>query len=433
MPVYRYKFSGVSSALLARGVPGSLVVGSSSPFYLDVTATVGAKSDLDEYMGQQGFSYSSQDPTSSPTVQGATESQQGMSFKQPVRVASTANVSALSGLLTIDGVTLVAGDRVLLKDQTAGANNGIYVAAAGAWSRASDFDSSDEVKGGTLIAVSEGPTNGNLLWILTTDDPITVGTTALTFVQIGATTSPNSRWKDPCRVTTDTNLPALSGLLTIGGIALSSGDRVLVKNQTAGSANGIYVAAAGAWTRATDANDGTKLGAGTIVYVNAGAPGGDGLYSLTTNDPIVVGTTALSFELLSGDGGGLYQTKFAGLVVDTSMSSSSFANLLTFTLTKKRSVSNIKVSATCGFKGSTSSLVASFRLVVDGVVQCGCSQGIEQDNGTGVAALSTLVSGLGPGTYTITLQWKRSTGTLSINPVTALDSQHASLFAEEVG
>jgi hypothetical protein len=105
--------------------------------------------------------------------------------KDAVRVASTANVDeATGGLLTIDGITLVAGDRVLLKDQTAGSENGIWVAASGAWSRATDADEDDEVTQGLSVDVVEGTVNGQTRWLLTTADPITVDTTALTFVKV---------------------------------------------------------------------------------------------------------------------------------------------------------------------------------------------------------------------------------------------------------
>jgi phage-related tail fiber protein len=58
---------------------------------------------------------------------------QGLEPKQSVRAASTANIATLSGPMTLDGVALVAGDRVLVKDQTTAGQNGIYVVAAGAW------------------------------------------------------------------------------------------------------------------------------------------------------------------------------------------------------------------------------------------------------------------------------------------------------------
>ena len=104
----------------------------------------------------------------------------GFDWKESVRAASTANLT-LSGEQTIDGVAVVASERVLAKNQTAGAENGIYVCAAGAWSRSVDADSSAEVTTGLAVLVSEGTANADKLYILTTNDPITLGTTALTF------------------------------------------------------------------------------------------------------------------------------------------------------------------------------------------------------------------------------------------------------------
>jgi len=111
----------------------------------------------------------------------------GLDVKQSVRVASVAPVAIASALEAgdiIDGVTLVAGDRVLLKDQSTASENGIYVAvASGAASRATDADSSAEVTTGMFTFVSEGNTNADSGWVLTTNDTITLGTTGLTFVQ----------------------------------------------------------------------------------------------------------------------------------------------------------------------------------------------------------------------------------------------------------
>lgn len=112
---------------------------------------------------------------------------QGYKWKDPVRVATTANIT-LSGAQTIDGVAVAAGDRVLVKSQTAAAANGIYVAAIGTWSRATDFDASSEVLGASCF-VSEGTTGGNTVWVLTTDGPITLGTSALAFTQTNGGTS----------------------------------------------------------------------------------------------------------------------------------------------------------------------------------------------------------------------------------------------------
>lgn len=106
----------------------------------------------------------------------------GLDIKASVRAASVGNITR-SGTQTIDGVALSVGERVLLKNQTAPAENGIYVVASGAWSRATDADTSAEVTTGLFVFVSEGTTNGDTGWVLTTNDAITLDTTSLTFSQ----------------------------------------------------------------------------------------------------------------------------------------------------------------------------------------------------------------------------------------------------------
>jgi len=108
--------------------------------------------------------------------------------KEPVRAATTANIT-LSGAQTIDGVSVVAGDRVLVKNQSTGSQNGLYVAASGAWSRSPDADTDAEVKAGMSVWVNEGTVNGDTRWTLITDNPITVGSTSLSLAKTGAQTS----------------------------------------------------------------------------------------------------------------------------------------------------------------------------------------------------------------------------------------------------
>ncbi|MEY9157339.1 hypothetical protein [Bradyrhizobium japonicum] len=90
--------------------------------------------------------------------------------KEPVRAASTANL-ALAGLSTVDGVVLVAGDRVLVKSQTDATQNGIYTASEGIWQRAPDFNYSRAMIAGMKVAVQEGSTHANDMWRLVTDRP----------------------------------------------------------------------------------------------------------------------------------------------------------------------------------------------------------------------------------------------------------------------
>ena len=104
--------------------------------------------------------------------------------KASVRVATTASMS-LSGLSIIDGVDVLAGDRVLAKNQSNGAQNGIYVAAAGGWSRASDADATiEELTPGAEVTVEEGVTQKDTRWRLNTDGPIILGTSVLVFEDV---------------------------------------------------------------------------------------------------------------------------------------------------------------------------------------------------------------------------------------------------------
>ena len=103
--------------------------------------------------------------------------------KQSVRVATTANI-ALTGLQTIDGVSLLAGDRVLVKNQAASKDNGIYIVGVAAWQRAPDADSSAEVTSAMILSVEQGATLADTRWQLVTDGAIVLGTTSLTFQNI---------------------------------------------------------------------------------------------------------------------------------------------------------------------------------------------------------------------------------------------------------
>lgn len=108
----------------------------------------------------------------------------GLDVKGSVRAATTANIT-LTNTQTVDGVSLSVGDRVLVKNQTTASQNGIYVVASGAWTRAADCDNTPgtEVTSGLFTFVEEGTANADSGWVLTTDGTITLGTTGLSFVQ----------------------------------------------------------------------------------------------------------------------------------------------------------------------------------------------------------------------------------------------------------
>lgn len=103
----------------------------------------------------------------------------GMKWRPSVRAATTANIT-LSGEQTIDGVALVAGDRVIVKDQTTAAQNGIYVCAAGGWPRASDASTWSELVS-QVVAVEEGSTQADYTFICTVNQGGTLGVTDVTW------------------------------------------------------------------------------------------------------------------------------------------------------------------------------------------------------------------------------------------------------------
>jgi len=105
---------------------------------------------------------------------------QGLDIKASVKVATTANIT-LSGTQTIDGIVLVASDRVLVKDQTTGTQNGIYVVAAGAWTRATDMAAGSDASG-AFTFVQYGTSLADTGWVQTAD-PAVVGTDALVWTQ----------------------------------------------------------------------------------------------------------------------------------------------------------------------------------------------------------------------------------------------------------
>lgn len=107
--------------------------------------------------------------------------------KQSVRVAASSNI-VLSGAQQIDGVAVIAGDRVLVANQTLAKDNGLWIVANGDWVRATDANSSAKVTPGLTVMVEEGTANGDSLWHLTTNAPITLGTTALTFKMLAGRT-----------------------------------------------------------------------------------------------------------------------------------------------------------------------------------------------------------------------------------------------------
>lgn len=188
--------------------------------------------------------------------------------KISVACASTANL-ALTGEQTIDGV-LTSASRVLVKDQTAGEENGIYVTGAGAWTRATDADAADEL-GLAAVLVAAGDTLGNTAWVQTVEaDDITLDTTALVWAQFSG----------------------LSGTLSI-----AAGGTGATTAAAARLSLGITAAMDAVVTSASLGAARTALGGLTKVVATVAA-----LKALATTD--LVGTVMVEGYGAAGDGGG---------------------------------------------------------------------------------------------------------------------------------
>lgn len=180
----------------------------------------------------------------------------GLDVKDSVRVATTAEITLNNSTTDVDGVTLADGDRVLVKNQSAASENGIYVAStSGSWTRATDADSSVEVTGGMFTFVEEGTTNADSGWVLTTNGSITVGTTELVFAQFSGAG----------QITAGAGLTKTGNTLDVGGTA----DRITVNSDTVDIA-ATYVGQSSITTLGT-------IGTGTWEATDVGvAHGGTG-------------------------------------------------------------------------------------------------------------------------------------------------------------
>lgn len=193
---------GVSSAL-ASNAGGKIVVspttaielgyvsGVTSPLQAQIDSKI-ATSALSAATGASLISISAIAGITGLNVQQALQGikdytdalKQGLDPKDSVRASTNGTNITLSGTQTIDSVALNVGDRVLVKDQTTVSQNGIYVVAAIAWARSTDADTSAKVSPGLHLFIEEGATLANAEFVLTTPNPIVLGTTGLTFTQL---------------------------------------------------------------------------------------------------------------------------------------------------------------------------------------------------------------------------------------------------------
>lgn len=238
-----------------------------------------------------------------------------LAVKDPVKVATTANIT-LSGEQTIDGV-LTSADRVLVKNQTTASQNGIYVSAAGAWTRAEDFDTDPDVGGGVLVSVSEGTANGNTTWRLTTDDPIVVGTTALAFANIASGGGGGDNIQVNAVAATDANFNDTTPAAPAGAANVDWASTGASPTSVSASVAGASETAAGVVERATQAE--VDAGADTTRYVSPAtleAKLPRTIAKATGDITRTADTYALATGMTITPGAGTYIARFSGTVTN---------------------------------------------------------------------------------------------------------------------
>jgi len=275
---------------------------------------------------------------------------QGLDVKNSVRAATTENIT-LSGTQTIDGVAVSAGNRVLVKNQSTASENGIYVAAAGSWSRADDAGDG-ELSAGSFTFVEEGTVNGDSGFVISTNGAITVGTTGITWTQFSGTGQIVAG--DGITKTGATlSVTAGSGITVNGsGVSISntySGQASIdtVGTITSGTWEGSTVEVAYGGTGATSFTAGEYLigdGSNAITTVSS-IPGSDISGDISGNAENVNGTVAIA-------NGGTGATTAAGARANLSATTKYAAsntllnptsNVVTWTVTHSLNTSDVTV------------------------------------------------------------------------------------------
>lgn len=221
----------------------------------------------------------------SDRVDGLTTSQ---AIKAPCLVATTANIT-LSGTQTIDGVAVVADNRVLVKNQTSAGENGIYDVRAGTWQRARDCDGARDLTQGTLFLINQGTTNAETIWRLTNTGTITIGSTSLTFeiAEGFISNAGHIRWNYDSTVTM---ADPGTGDIRLNNATLSAVTSIAISATSADNTSPDFSDYINTWDDSTSTSN-----YGTLILRKLSAPENFAIYSIT--GVVTDNTTWLQFTV----------------------------------------------------------------------------------------------------------------------------------------
>ena len=290
--IKNFGLAGIGSDVQFGKAGGRLVYDSSSSFF---------KFTTDGTTLTQIRAASPSDSTDVATKSYVDATKEGLDVKDSVRVATTANITIASDLNvgdTIDGVTLADGDRVLVKDQSSGSENGIYVAGATP-ARAADFDEDSEVTAGAFFFVEEGSTNADSGFVVSTDGTITVDSTSIAFTQFSGTgqiVAGDGLDKSGSTLSVnvdDSTLEISSDTLQIKSTYAGQTSITTLGTITTGTWNGSTIAVANGGTGATSAAD---------ARTNLGLAIGSDVQAYDAQLADIAGLTPTDGNIIVGDG-----------------------------------------------------------------------------------------------------------------------------------
>lgn len=220
-------------------------------------------------------------------------------YKQAVRVITVANVVLSGGApSTVDGVNLVAGDRILVAGQSTGSQNGLYdvsvlgTGANGTWVRTADGDVTGEIQAGMIVMVTEGTAYRDTQWKLTTNNPIIIGTTSLAFEQNSAYAFGNI----------SANGTAVLANAVGGTVTLTAGDNIAITGNNTTKTVTIGVTGLSLNSISNGSSNVNVVSSGGDVTIGVGGAGNVGVFSPTglaiTGDLSVSGNATLSGNIL---------------------------------------------------------------------------------------------------------------------------------------